>query len=217
RQDQLLIAETDSPLLDREGTTNASNVGTDNQEHLRRPRNVKHYEIEGNDDYEIKEYYEVYNTNVTRKVERPPKRRIEYSNDSEQRARKKPDRVPPTEKLYLRYAGEAIEVLIFHHGTESLLEPESDQESVETDLFDEFEYEEEKIDERDGYYTGDVLLDKELYKNPWEEMESPAIYLTNMEEVPTLEGKKESELTTKERIESLIEKNTELGEEDKGN
>ncbi|CAG8693197.1 11337_t:CDS:2, partial [Acaulospora morrowiae] len=51
------------------------------------------------------------------------------------------------------------------HGTES------DQESVETDLFDEFEYKEEKVDERDSYYTGDVLLDEELYENPWEEME----------------------------------------------
>ncbi|CAG8599198.1 13129_t:CDS:2, partial [Acaulospora morrowiae] len=118
-------------------------------------------------------------------------------------------------KLYLQYAGEAIEVPISHHGTESLLEPESDQESAETDLFDEFEYEEEKVDERGGYYTGDVLSDEELYENPWEEMESLAIYLTNVEEVPTLEGEKEPELTTKERIESLIEKNTELGEEDK--
>ncbi|CAG8720850.1 18446_t:CDS:2, partial [Acaulospora morrowiae] len=141
-------------------------------------KNVKHYEIEGDDDYEIEEYDKVYNTNVTRKVGRPLKRRIEHSND-----------------------GEAIEVLISHHGTESLLEPESDQESVETDLFDEFEYEKEKVDERDGYYTGNVFSDEELYENPWEEMESPAIYLTNVEEVPTLEGKKEPELTTKERIE----------------
>ncbi|CAG8612773.1 1322_t:CDS:2, partial [Acaulospora morrowiae] len=109
----------------------------------------------------------------------------------------------------------AIEMLIFHHGTESLLESESDQESAETDLFDEFEYEEEKVDKRDGYYTSDVLSDEELYENPWKEMESPAIYLTNVEEIPTLEGEKEPELTSKKQIESLIEKNTELGEEDK--
>ncbi|CAG8778861.1 8307_t:CDS:2, partial [Acaulospora morrowiae] len=44
----------------------------DNQEHLRRPRSVKHYELEGDDDYEIEEY-------------------------DEQRARRKPDRVPSTE------------------------------------------------------------------------------------------------------------------------
>ncbi|CAG8749713.1 10719_t:CDS:1, partial [Acaulospora morrowiae] len=69
----------------------------DNQEHLRRPRSVKHYEIEGDDNYELEEYDKVYNTNVTRKVERPPKRRIEHSDDGEQRARRKPDRVPPTE------------------------------------------------------------------------------------------------------------------------
>ncbi|CAG8722717.1 3310_t:CDS:2, partial [Acaulospora morrowiae] len=85
RQDQPLIAETDSPLLDQKGTTNASNAS------------VKHYEIEGDDNYKIEEYDEIYNINVTRKVGRPPKKRIEHSDNSEQRARRKSDRVPPTE------------------------------------------------------------------------------------------------------------------------
>ncbi|CAG8502853.1 14590_t:CDS:2, partial [Acaulospora morrowiae] len=157
----------------------------DQQSATRPRRNDKYFQCGKDDDYEIEEYNEVYNTNITRKIGRPLKRRIEHLDDGEQRARKKPDRISPTE--------EAIEVPISHHSTESLLEPESDQESAETDLFDEFKYEEEK-----------------------EEIKSLAIYLTNVEEVPMLEGEKESELTTKERIESLIEKNTELGEEDKG-
>ncbi|CAG8658826.1 13685_t:CDS:2, partial [Acaulospora morrowiae] len=192
-----------------------------NQEHLRRPRSIKHYELEGDDDYEIEEYDEMYNTNVTQKVGRPPKRRIEHSNDGEQRARRKPNRVPPTEiEIHedkpIDLDLEKIPKPRRKRELSSLLEPESDQESTETDLFNEFEYKEEKIDERDGYYTDDMLLDKELYENPWEEMKSPAIYLTNVEEVPTLEEEKEPELTMKERIESLIEKNTELGKEDKG-
>ncbi|CAG8613899.1 4588_t:CDS:2, partial [Acaulospora morrowiae] len=52
------------------------------------------------------------------------------------------------------------------------------------DTCDEFEYESEELEEKEEYYT-EERSDRELYENPWENMQSLAIYMTTLEKIPT--------------------------------
>ncbi|CAG8557976.1 6201_t:CDS:2 [Cetraspora pellucida] len=73
---------------------------------------------------------------------------------------------------------------ISHTSTENLREPRKDNwEKSSSDMFDEFTYENEKLDEIDGYYTVKSSDNEtDLYDNLWKDEVSPAIYLTLVEE-----------------------------------
>ncbi|CAG8853042.1 7846_t:CDS:1, partial [Gigaspora margarita] len=64
--------------------------------------------------------------------------------------------------------------------------PESD------DMFDEFEYEDEVLDEAEGYFIEGPPED-ELYENPWKNYHGSAINLANMEVLPVAEPDPEDE------------------------
>lgn len=89
------------------------------------------------------------------------------------------------QKLYLKYQGQSAEVPISHNDATFLQTPEgTDVSDEDPDTCDEFEYESEELEEKEGYYT-EERSDEELYENPWENMQSPAIYMTTLEEIPT--------------------------------
>ncbi|CAG8683941.1 8590_t:CDS:2 [Acaulospora morrowiae] len=89
-------------------------------------------------------------------------------------------------KILLRYRGEKLEVPISHNGIEGLAQPDelevSDDESEDT--FDELKYESKNIEEKEGYYTGQRSKKKETMDKG---IPSPAVYLTVLEEISTLE------------------------------
>ncbi|CAG8788515.1 18510_t:CDS:2 [Racocetra persica] len=65
-----------------------------------------------------------------------------------------------------------------------------------------------------GYYTEETSEeDNGLFYNPWEEVISPAIYLTNIEEVPTKEDT-EANPTIEKQIEKFLQ-NDALDKEEK--
>ncbi|CAG8675742.1 7092_t:CDS:2, partial [Acaulospora morrowiae] len=85
---------------------------------------------------------------------------------------------------------EELEVPISHNGIEGLARPDelevSDDESEDT--FDELEYESEDVEEEEGYYTGERSEEEETMDKG---IPSPAVYLTVLEEIPTLEDDEE--------------------------
>ncbi|CAG8714801.1 10873_t:CDS:1, partial [Acaulospora morrowiae] len=83
--------------------------------------------------------------------------------------------------------GKKLEVPISHNGIEKLAQPEELEENDcgSEDMFEGIEYESEEVKKEEGYYTGDLSEGKE--RVDWEEISSPAIYLTALEEVPTWE------------------------------
>ncbi|CAG8694906.1 15637_t:CDS:2, partial [Acaulospora morrowiae] len=89
-------------------------------------------------------------------------------------------------KILLRYRGKELEVLISHNGIEGLAWPDelkvSDDESKDT--FDELEYESENVEKEERYYTGEQSEEEETMDKG---IPSPAVYLTILEEIPTLE------------------------------
>ncbi|CAG8765061.1 22427_t:CDS:2, partial [Cetraspora pellucida] len=106
--------------------------------------------------------------------------------------------------------GRTIEVPISHTGTESLKEPQKDDwEKGSGDTFDEFTYEDEELDEIDGYYTVESSDDEiDLYSNPWKDEVSPTIYLTIVKEVPIQKNKEETKPTLKEQLEKFVQTDT---------
>ncbi|CAG8639267.1 5147_t:CDS:2 [Cetraspora pellucida] len=83
------------------------------------------------------------------------------------------------------HQGQTIEVPISYTGTKSLREPRKDNwEKGSSNMFDEFTYEDEQLDEIDKYYTVESSDDEiDLYSNLWKDEISLAIYLTLVEEV----------------------------------
>ncbi|CAG8771602.1 14568_t:CDS:2, partial [Cetraspora pellucida] len=112
--------------------------------------------------------------------------------------------------------GKRIEVPISSNGTKKLEVPEErDQPGSDSgDEFGEYTYEDEELVEAEGYYTEEAIDEiEELFYNPWEGSTSPALYLTNVEEMPTREDE-EPELTVEGRIEQFLQNET-LNTEDK--
>ncbi|CAG8444553.1 12844_t:CDS:2, partial [Acaulospora morrowiae] len=66
---------------------------------------------------------------------------------------------------------------------------ETDISDKDSDTCDKFEYESEELKEKKGYYM-EEQSDGELYKNPWENMQSPAIYMTTLEKEEQKEAMK---------------------------
>ncbi|CAG8664047.1 17619_t:CDS:2, partial [Cetraspora pellucida] len=68
-----------------------------------------------------------------------------------------------------------------------------DLEDVEDEgTFDEFEFEDELLEEAEGYFTGRTS-GIELFENLWEDCNSPATYLAHVEELPSSEPDPEEE------------------------
>ncbi|CAG8747776.1 22157_t:CDS:2, partial [Cetraspora pellucida] len=57
----------------------------------------------------------------------------------------------------------------------------------EDNLFDCLIYEDEEVEETEGYFTEELMSkeDAELYSNPWQDVQSPAAYLSHVEELST--------------------------------
>ncbi|CAG8703165.1 12387_t:CDS:2 [Cetraspora pellucida] len=61
-----------------------------------------------------------------------------------------------------------------------------DDKSKSGETFNKFNYEDKELLETEGYHTEESLIEEgELYDNPWADAESPAIYLTVVEDTPT--------------------------------
>ncbi|CAG8737842.1 24157_t:CDS:2, partial [Cetraspora pellucida] len=86
-------------------------------------------------------------------------------------------------KLYVHYQDQVAEVPMSYDGE---CPPVEATENEENGTFDEFEYEDEMLNEAEGYFTSEVS-DNELFDNPWKDHHSPAVYLSHMEEIPTNE------------------------------
>ncbi|CAG8681366.1 6481_t:CDS:2, partial [Cetraspora pellucida] len=71
------------------------------------------------------------------------------------------------------------EVLIFHSSNGDLQDPtRGDNRSESRETFDEFIYEDEDLNETEGYYMKESVLEEA-------DVKSPAIYLTAVEDMPT--------------------------------
>ncbi|CAG8627102.1 13990_t:CDS:2 [Acaulospora morrowiae] len=88
-------------------------------------------------------------------------------------------------KLYLKYQDQSTEIPISHNDMTFLQTPEEmDKSNEDPNTCDEFEYESEELEKKEEYYM-EEWSDGELYENPWENMQSPAIYMTTLEKIPT--------------------------------
>ncbi|CAG8773770.1 674_t:CDS:1, partial [Cetraspora pellucida] len=81
------------------------------------------------------------------------------------------------------------EIPISCDGETPLMEPEDIEDEG---TFDEFEFEDELLEEAEGYFTGKTS-GIELFENPWEDCNSPATYLAHVEELPSNEPEPEEE------------------------
>ncbi|CAG8595617.1 12328_t:CDS:2 [Acaulospora morrowiae] len=90
------------------------------------------------------------------------------------------------------YRGEELEVPISHNDIEGLARPDELEVSDDKneDTFDELEYESEDVEEEEGYYTGERSEKEETIDK---RIPSPAVYLTILEEISTLEDDEEYE------------------------
>ncbi|CAG8688177.1 489_t:CDS:2, partial [Cetraspora pellucida] len=101
-----------------------------------------------------------------------------------------------------------IEALTKEDNFESLLD-----DGDENNNFFDYYKEEKDLDEIENYYTDKAKVDEiilESYKN----IDNPAIYLTNIEEIPTPDDHPHPESTLKNEIEQLIQTDT-LNQEQK--
>ncbi|CAG8740566.1 10452_t:CDS:2, partial [Acaulospora morrowiae] len=105
------------------------------------------------------------------------------------------------QKLIITHEGESIELPIYQEKEAKLEEPEEEKKEdyEEDDYFDT--YEEEDLDEVESYLTDNQ---EDLYTNPWIDEQSPAAYLTTIEEVPTLEETKRPIQPLEGVIEELV-------------
>ncbi|CAG8522358.1 5962_t:CDS:2, partial [Scutellospora calospora] len=74
------------------------------------------------------------------------------------------------QKLILKYQGRTIEVPISYTGNEALNQhnKENNWDVESGDTFDEFTYEDEDLDEAEGYYTLESSEEEpDIYENPW--------------------------------------------------
>ncbi|CAG8830105.1 17331_t:CDS:2, partial [Gigaspora margarita] len=73
------------------------------------------------------------------------------------------------------------------------------------DIFDEFEYENEHLKEAKGYFANETSK-YVLYDNLWKDYQSSAIYLTNIEELPTCTTDSKEGLPDKRLKKNLLRK-----------
>ncbi|CAG8789562.1 1_t:CDS:1, partial [Cetraspora pellucida] len=107
--------------------------------------------------------------------------------------------------LFLKYKGKTVEVPISNNGKTRLekLEEKDLWDSDSGDMFDELTYEDEELNKAEGYYMEKVLdKEDELYNNLWKDETSPAIYLTNIDELIT---EVQDESTVIEQLEKFVQ------------
>ncbi|CAG8486230.1 610_t:CDS:2, partial [Scutellospora calospora] len=105
--------------------------------------------------------------------------------------------IPTTlQKLYLKYLDKSAEVPISNTGTKILIPNNEDEfDSKSRDTFDEFDYEEEEEpSELEGLFIKTWLITYE---------ENSALYLTNIEEVPS-KDKEDDKKSFKEKLRELL-------------
>ncbi|CAG8657620.1 2126_t:CDS:2, partial [Cetraspora pellucida] len=101
-------------------------------------------------------------------------------------------------KLYMQRQGKFVEIPMFYEGEippaplAVKMEYEELKEPDDSDPFDDFEFDDEDLDEAEGFLT-DQCSELELYDNPWLDHESPAVYLSGVEGVPVEETEREEE------------------------
>ncbi|CAG8743346.1 17235_t:CDS:1, partial [Dentiscutata heterogama] len=71
------------------------------------------------------------------------------------------------------------------------------------DPFDEFEYEDEALDEAEGYYTEEGL-DDEPFENPWRNQQGSPAYTFNIEELTTQDPNLEDAPPVEDRLEGSL-------------
>ncbi|CAG8615893.1 12204_t:CDS:2, partial [Cetraspora pellucida] len=106
------------------------------------------------------------------------------------------------QRLFLKHDGKRIEVPISSNGTKKLEVPEERDQPGR------------RASEAEGYYTEEAVEEPmDLFYNSWEESTSPALYLTNVEEMPTKDDD-ETKITVERWIEQFLQ-NDNLDKEDK--
>ncbi|CAG8642053.1 8962_t:CDS:1, partial [Gigaspora rosea] len=115
--------------------------------------------------------------------------------------------------LILKHQGCMFEVPISHTGMVKLAQDQEEWNRESRDTYDEFTYESEELDEKEGYCTLKSEEKLDIYDNPWVTEVSPVIYLILVEEVPTSKG----EIAKPTQVEQLKEfaKAETLGKEEK--
>ncbi|CAG8457790.1 42766_t:CDS:2 [Gigaspora margarita] len=77
--------------------------------------------------------------------------------------------------------------------------------SDSSDTFNEFTYEEEVLDEIEGYHTEESATEEiGLYDNPWADIESPGIYLTAIDKPPN-QTEEPPKRTSNEYLDEIIQ------------
>ncbi|CAG8799070.1 20130_t:CDS:1, partial [Racocetra persica] len=112
------------------------------------------------------------------------------------------------QKLLFRYLGKSNEIPIIQTCEDKLEIPQEAYSSNKDDFFNTYESEDD-LEEVESYHTDDISTDnEELFLNPWEDVYSPAIYLTAIEEIFTLEATKKPESTPVDFISELVKVKT---------
>ncbi|CAG8673637.1 11351_t:CDS:2 [Cetraspora pellucida] len=122
---------------------------------------------------------------------------LQYLNQRRYLAKALQRPLVPAETNYVN----VIEVPITNSSPRKLHQMEEKEETEDpldddNDLFDQLVYENEEVEETEGYYMEEIFSEQEenkLYVNPWQDIQSPTAYLSNVEELPTnlSENKKE--------------------------
>ncbi|CAG8606066.1 8942_t:CDS:2, partial [Cetraspora pellucida] len=103
-------------------------------------------------------------------------------------------------ELYVQYDYKVAKIPISCNGENPPMEPEDEEDEG---TFDEFEFEDESLEEAEGYFTCKTS-GIELFGNPWEDCHSPATYLSYVEEL--LSNEPEPEPEEEEFLEVKLEK-----------
>ncbi|CAG8563377.1 16663_t:CDS:2 [Acaulospora morrowiae] len=93
-------------------------------------------------------------------------------------------------RIFLNYQGNELEIPISHYKIKGLARPDESEagEYKSGDTFNESEYKSKEVEEEEKYYIGEQSEGKEVMR---EEIPSPAVYLTTLEEVLTPEDEEE--------------------------
>ncbi|CAG8616521.1 23634_t:CDS:2, partial [Gigaspora margarita] len=143
-------------------------------------KRVSHYIREDTyQDSDDEEHEEVYVLNELQ-------RHHPYEGNSNGKKPQEEDQEAMDEDLILRHQGRTIEVPISHTGKGSLKQGKRDDEwdNESGDTFDEFTYEDEELNEAEGYYTPESAEeDLDLYDNPQEPREQQVKLVHRMSEM----------------------------------